>query len=248
MEDNELLRYARHIMLPEVDVAGQQRLLDSHALIIGLGGLGSPSSMYLAASGVGTLTLVDHDIVELSNLQRQIVHDYDQLGEHKVVSAAQRLRALNADTTLNLVDHKLEGKELHKAVAAADVVLDGSDNFKTRFAINDACVATGTPLVSAAVIRTEGQLTVIDPRVNSPCYRCLYPNGEEGDQTCSENGVLAPVAGIFGTIQATEALKLLLGLGECLIGRLLAIDARTMSFRDIRLKKDPACPVCGTRG
>ncbi|MCG6934803.1 MAG: molybdopterin-synthase adenylyltransferase MoeB [Proteobacteria bacterium] len=246
MDDAQLLRYSRQIMLPQFDVAGQQKLLDATVLIIGLGGLGSPAAMYLAAAGVGHLVLVDFDTVELSNLQRQIIHHTDDIGRPKVESARDALRKLNPDVKLTLVDHKLEGMELQQHITAADVVLDGSDNFATRFAVNDACVAAGVPLVSGAAIRMEGQVAVFLNNGDGPCYRCLYREEGELDNRCSENGVLAPLVGIIGAIQATEAIKILAGMGETLHGRLLLLDALHMEWRTLTLKKDPGCSGCGT--
>jgi len=245
MDDTQLLRYSRQIMLPRFDVEGQQKLLESTALIIGLGGLGSASAMYLAAAGIGHLVLVDFDQVELSNLQRQIVHHTDDIDRAKVESARDTLHRLNPDVTCTLLDHRLQGAELHQQVAAADVVVDGSDNFETRFAVNDACVAARTPLVSGAAIRMEGQVTVFLNDGSGPCYRCLYRDEGELDNRCSENGVLAPVVGIIGSIQATEAIKLLAGMGETLHGRLLLLDALHMEWRTLKLKKDPGCTGCG---
>ncbi|HID49870.1 MAG TPA: molybdopterin-synthase adenylyltransferase MoeB [Chromatiales bacterium] len=245
MDDTQLLRYSRQIMLPRFDVEGQQKLLESTALIIGLGGLGSASAMYLAASGIGHLVLVDFDQVELSNLQRQIVHHTDDIDRAKVEPARDTLHRLNPDVTCTLLDHRLQGAELHQQVAAADVVVDGSDNFETRFAVNDACVAARTPLVSGAAIRMEGQVTVFLNDGSGPCYRCLYRDEGELDNRCSENGVLAPVVGIIGSIQATEAIKLLAGMGETLHGRLLLLDALHMEWRTLKLKKDPGCTGCG---
>ncbi|GAB6041306.1 HesA/MoeB/ThiF family protein [Endothiovibrio diazotrophicus] len=246
MNDDQLLRYSRQIMLPRVGVEGQQRLLESTALIVGLGGLGSPAALYLAAAGVGELIVVDFDTVELSNLQRQVLHTTADLGRRKVDSARDALAAINPEVGVEIVSRRLEGEALREVVARADVVLDGSDNFATRFALNEACVATGTPLVSAAVIRMEGQLSVFDPRVGeSPCYRCLYRDeGGEPEEGCVESGVLAPVAGVLGTLQATEALKVLMGVGRTLSGRLLMIDAETMEIRTLKLRRDPRCPVC----
>jgi molybdopterin-synthase adenylyltransferase len=248
MNDNQLLRYSRQIMLAQLDIEGQQRLLQSHALIIGLGGLGSPVAMYLAAAGVGQLTLADFDTVDLSNLQRQIVHSSADIGRAKVDSAADTLRALNPEINISALNQKLDKQALTQAVQQADVVIDASDNFATRFAINHACVTTHTPLVSGAAIRLEGQVTVFPNAgdAHGPCYRCLYDDIPEAETTCSETGVLAPVVGIIGSIQATEAIKLLSGLGTPLIGRLLTLDASSLEFREIRLRRDPHCPVCGT--
>ncbi len=246
MDDSQLLRYSRHILLRRVDVAGQEKLLNARVLIIGLGGLGSPAAMYLAASGVGHLVIVDHDKVELTNLQRQIVHTTESIGQDKAASAARQLKALNPEITVTAINRKLEGTELTEQVRAADVVVDASDNFPTRFLLNAACVREETPLVSGAVVRFEGQVAVFRADLpDSPCYRCLYHETSEPDEPCAEFGVLAPVAGIVGSIQAAETLKLLLGLGETLTGRVLLLDALAMEWREIRLRKDPHCPVCG---
>ena len=242
MEDQQLLRYSRQIMLPDVDVAGQQRLLDSRVLIIGAGGLGSPVAMYLAAAGVGQLVLVDFDEVDLSNLQRQILHGSHDLGRPKVESARDTLAVINPEVNITAINEKLEGEALLAEVVKADVVVDASDNFSTRFAVNDACVTARKPLVSGAAIRMEGQVSVFhNERPESPCYRCLYRDEGELAQTCSENGILAPVVGIIGTIQATEVLKVLLGIGDTLDGRLLLLDALTMEWRSMKLRKDPGC-------
>ena len=245
MDDHQLLRYGRHILLPQIGIEGQERLARSRVLVVGLGGLGSPVAMYLAASGIGRLTLADDDSVELSNLQRQIVHTTASLGEAKVESAQRSLRALNPEIEIATLHERLRGDALERAVADADVVVDGSDNFTTRFALNRACVQHRRPLVSGAVIRTEGQVTVFVPgQPGSPCYRCLYQETDEPGEPCAERGVLAPVAGIIGCLQATETLKILLGMGEALIGRLLVLDALSMQWRSVRLKQDPSCPVC----
>lgn len=240
-------------MLPQFDIAGQQRLLESHVLIIGLGGLGSPVAMYLAAAGIGQLTLVDDDTVDLSNLQRQIAHTNADIGRAKVESAAETLRALNPEINVSTLKQRLSGDELNHTVQHANVVVDASDNFATRFAINQACVDTHTPLVSGAAIRLEGQVSVFPNAKNdnedtlSPCYRCLYEDIPEAETTCSDTGVLSPVVGIIGSIQATETIKLLTGLGTSLAGRLLTLDASTMEFREMRLRRDPACPVCSVK-
>jgi molybdopterin/thiamine biosynthesis adenylyltransferase len=247
MNDQQLLRYSRQIMLPQVDIEGQQRLLDSHALIIGLGGLGSPVAMYLAAAGVGRLTIADFDEVDLSNLQRQIGHGQADVGRSKAESMADTLRELNPEIEIHPHQGRLEGEALYQAVQAANVVIDASDNFPTRFAINQACVEAHTPLVSGAAIRLEGQVTVFRNDAQSPCYRCLYEDGPEPAQTCSENGVLAPLVGIIGSVQATEAIKLLAGFGQPLEGRLLTLDAARMELREIRFRRDPHCPVCNPR-
>ena len=247
MNDEQLLRYSRQIMLPQVDAVGQQRLAKARVLVIGAGGLGSPVAIYLAAAGVGTLAISDHDQVELSNLQRQPLHATPDIGLSKVASASNHLAALNPDCRVIAIDHKLAGDELSEQVDLADVVVDASDNFATRFLVNAACQAGKTPLVAGAAIRFEGQVAVFDPRrVDAPCYRCLYSDQGEEELRCSENGVLAPVVGIIGSIQATETLKLLIDIGEPLTGRLLVMDALTMEWRSMRLRKDPNCPVCGT--
>ena len=245
MNDDQLLRYSRQILLPQLDIVGQQKLLNSHVLIIGLGGLGSPVSMYLAAAGVGHLTLVDDDQVELSNLQRQIVHGQQDIGRSKVASAADTLKEINNEVELELIDERLEGQRLELAVKAADIVVDCSDNFATRFLLNEVTQRCQTPLVSGAAIRMEGQVTVYDSRQpGSACYRCLYEDTGELKQTCSESGVLSPLLGIIGGIQAVETLKCITEIGENLSGRLLILDALTMSWREIKLRQDPNCPVC----
>ena len=244
MNDEQLLRYSRHIMLPQIDMAGQQHLLESTVLIIGMGGLGSPAAMYLAAAGVGHLILVDFDIVELSNLQRQIIHRTKSLGRLKVESARDNLREINPEIRITTINEKLSGSNLREAIAQADVVIDGSDNFATRFAINDACVAEKKPLVSGAAIGFEGQLSVFLNDGSGPCYRCLYKE-EGGDALrCSETGVLAPVVGIIGSMQAIEAMKIVTGAGDTLHGRLLLLDALTMEMRQMKLRKDPGCQTC----
>ncbi len=245
MDDDQLLRYSRQIMLPQIGIEGQQRLQAARVLLIGLGGLGSPVAIYLASAGVGELVLVDFDRVELTNLQRQPLHSSERIGRPKVESAVATLRALNPETRLHPIGHRLEGAELAEQVAAADLVVDASDNFPTRFALNAACAAAGKPLVSGAAIRMEGQVTVFPGAPGGPCYRCLYPESGSVEETCAENGVLAPLVGIIGSIQALEAIKLLTGAGEPLIGRLLLLDAMSMEWRSLRLRPDPACPVCG---
>jgi adenylyltransferase/sulfurtransferase len=243
MDDKQLLRYSRHILLPQIDVRGQEKLLASRVLIIGLGGLGSPVAMYLAASGVGNLVLVDHDRVDLTNLQRQIVHATERVGQDKTTSAAHGLAALNPGVRVTTINQKLEGAALEEQVQQVDAVVDTTDNFASRFAINAACMRAGKPLVSGAVVRFEGQVAVFPP--GGPCYRCLYAEGGGPDEACATLGVLAPAAGIIGSIQAVETLKLLLGIGQTLAGRLLLFDALNMEWREIRLRKDPLCPVCG---
>jgi len=244
MNDDQLLRYSRQIMLPKIDVAGQEKLLASRVLLIGLGGLGAPVSMYLAAAGIGHLILVDFDTVDLTNLQRQIVHSTADIGRAKVDSARDNLLRLNPDIRITNLNKKLNADELREQVAQADVVIEGSDNFASRFAVNEACVKMHTPLVSGAAIRMEGQVSVYLNNGKGPCYRCLYKDEGELDTSCSHNGVLAPVVGIIGSIQATETIKVITGVGKVLDGRLLLLDAMNMDWRSLKLKKDPACPVC----
>ncbi|MCH2340737.1 molybdopterin-synthase adenylyltransferase MoeB [Pseudomonas sp. NPDC047963] len=246
LSDDELLRYSRQILLRQVDIEGQLRLKQSRVLIVGLGGLGSPVALYLAAAGVGELHLADFDRLDLTNLQRQIAHDTASVGMHKVDSAMARLSALNP--LIKLVPHRvaMDVDTLEAAVSAVDLVLDCTDNFAVREAVNAACVAAVKPLVSGAAIRLEGQLSVFDPRVEtSPCYHCLYGHGSEAELTCSEAGVLGPVVGMIGSLQALEAIKLLAGFGEPLIGRLLLVDALSSRFRELKVKRDPSCAVCG---
>ncbi|MYE24208.1 MAG: molybdopterin-synthase adenylyltransferase MoeB [Gammaproteobacteria bacterium] len=247
MNDDALLRYSRQIMLPEIDVAGQEAMLGASAAIIGLGGLGSPVAFYLAACGFGSLTLVDHDVVDASNLQRQIVHTEDAIDSAKVASAAERIARLNPETNVHTIPRKLDDDELRQLASEVDVVLDATDNFQVRYAINDACVAARTPLVSGAAIRMEGQVAVFDPRAeDAPCYRCLYRDGSDEALNCAENGVAAPVVGIIGCIQAMEAMKLVTNAGESLAGYVLYLDALRMEWRKLRLPKDPTCPTCGS--
>lgn len=247
VDDQQLLRYSRQILLPQIDIAGQQRLLDSRVLIVGLGGLGAPVALYLAAAGVGTLVLADHDQVDLTNLQRQIIHQNADIGRAKVDSAGDRLQALNPQVNIRRIQQALADTALQEAVADVDLVLDCSDNFTTRQAVNAACVSLKKPLVSGAAIRLEGQLSVFDPRQpDSPCYQCLYGNGGEEALSCSEAGVIGPLVGLVGSLQALEALKLLAGFGEPLVGRLLLIDALSSRFREMRIRRDPACACCGT--
>ena len=248
LDDAALLRYSRHILLPEIDVAGQERLLAARVVVVGAGGLGAPALLYLASAGIGQLTLVDDDTVELTNLQRQIIHDMTTLGQHKVASAATRLAAINPDVQLRLLPERLQGDRLAAEVAAHDLVLDCSDNFATRHAINRACVAAGVPLVSGAAVRFSGQLAVYDTRdAASPCYHCLFPEeGEASDGPCATFGVLAPLVGVIGSLQAVEAIKLLAGLRPTL-GQLTLYDALDGSFRQLRVPRDLDCPVCASR-
>lgn len=249
LSDDQLSRYSRHLLLPEIDLAGQTRLTQSKALIIGAGGLGSPAAMYLASSGVGNITIFDHDNVDLGNLQRQIAFHTQDIGAPKAERLRRRLLALNPEIEVTALCQRAEGNALAKAVASADVVIDACDNFDTRFAISQASLAGGTPLISGAAIRFQGQVTVFDPRQQeSPCYHCLYREEESLPQdTCRDRGVFAPLVGIIGSIQAAEALKILLGSGQPLVGRLLRLDATTMTPRISKLTKDPSCPACGQR-
>ena len=245
MNDEQLQRYSRQILLSQVDVAGQQKLLDARVLIIGLGGLGSPLAMYLAAAGVGHLVITDNDTVDLSNLQRQIMHRTQDIGRAKTDSARTTLSALNPSVKITAYDHRLTEEELEREVALADAVADASDNFATRFMLNAVCVKTRKPLVSGAAIRMEGQVAVFDHRRDdSPCYRCLYRDVPGEKEGCAQLGVLAPLPGIIGCVQAVEVIKLLLNIGAPLNGRLLLLDALAMEWRTVTLRKDPACPVC----
>ncbi len=248
MNEQQLLRFSRQILLPEMDVAGQRKLMDAAVLIVGMGGLGCPAAMYLAAAGVGHLLIADDDIVELTNLQRQIAHAEKSLGQAKVDSARDRLLSLNPDVAVTTIRQRLQGDSLDAAVAGADLVLDACDNFETRFAINASCVARGKPLISAAAIRMQGQIAAFDPNIAaSPCYHCLYPQLGELDASCASNGVMAPLVGIIGSVQAMEAIKMLAGIGQTLIGRLLLLDAAGMQWRDLKLPRDPDCETCSFR-
>jgi molybdopterin/thiamine biosynthesis adenylyltransferase len=250
MNDDQLLRYSRHILLPQLGIEGQEKFRRSHALVVGAGGLGSPVALYLAAAGVGTLTICDGDAVDLTNLQRQIVHRTDAIGVPKAESARQTLAAVNPEVKVNALAERVAGARLGQLVAASDVVLDCTDNFATRHAINRACVAHRKPLVSGAGVQFDGQVAVFDLRdAQSPCYHCLFPeHGDNEDMRCAVMGVFAPLVGIIGATQAAEALKLVAGIGESLNGRLLLLDALAMEWRTVRLKRDPACAVCGGCG
>jgi len=246
MDDAQLLRYSRQIMLPELDVAGQERLLGSRVLLVGLGGLGSPLALYLTAAGIGHLTLVDDDRVDASNLQRQILHGEADIDRAKTASAADRLRALNPAIKLRLLEDRLEGERLDEAVASVDLVVDGTDNLATRYALNRACLQHRRPWVCAAAIRFEAQITCFDPRLEtSPCYRCLWPDAEELEMNCAENGVIAPLVGSIGALQALEAIKLITGIGETLVGRILTFDALGCRWQEFRLRRRDDCADCG---
>ena len=243
MNDEELLRYSRQIMLPDIDVEGQDKICAGRVAVIGLGGLGSPVAMYLATAGVGQLTLVDDDRVEISNLQRQVIHTEQSLESSKVESAESAIKELNGRTETVCIDERLSSTKLEALLDQVDAVVDATDNFSSRYALNAASLSTKTPLVSAAAIRMEGQLTVFDPRRSeSPCYRCLYRDGADEELNCAENGVIAPLVGIMGTMQAMEVLKLLGEFGEPLVGRLIYLDAKRMEFRTLKLQQDPNCP------
>ncbi len=247
MNDEQLLRYSRHILLDEIGIEGQTKIAGAHALIIGAGGLGSPAALYLASAGVGRITLADGDTVDLTNLQRQILHTQERVGQLKALSGQTALAQINPDVSVKPVTERLAGERLEALVAEADVVLDCCDNFTTRHAVNHACVKYRTPLVSGAAIRFSGQLSVFDSRIeNSPCYHCLFPEGDDVEETrCAVMGVFAPLTGIIGTMQAAEALKVISGAGQPAIGRLLLLDGLTMEWRSVKFGKDLKCAVCG---
>ena len=247
MNDDQLLRYSRHILLDDLGVEGQQRLLDSHVLIVGAGGLGSPVAMYLAASGVGHITIADHDVVDLTNLQRQIAHTTERIGMSKVASATQAMQALNPEVRVSALARKLDAAELDTLVPTVQVVVDCCDNFATRQAVNAACVQHRVPLVSGAAIRMDAQLAVYDARdAKSPCYACIFPPDQAPEEVqCATLGVLAPLVGVVGSLQAMEAVKLLTGLGSRLTGRLQMLDGRGLEWNEVRLQRNPSCPVCG---
>ncbi len=245
MEDQELLRYSKHIMLPQVDVEGQQKIMDSTVLIIGMGGLGSPTALYLAASGVGHLVIADFDQVELSNLQRQIIHQTQDIGDDKVNSAKNKLIEINPNIEVTIANELIHTDNLSELIKNVDIVLDGTDNFESRFEINKVCVENKKPLISAAVVRFEGQVSVFKGHEkDQPCYQCLYSEEGEENERCIDNGVMAPVAGLIGTIQALQAIKVILELGNQLCGTLLLVDGLDLSFRKVKIGKDPKCSVC----
>lgn len=248
MNDDQLLRYSRHILLDEIGIEGQERLLAAHALLIGAGGLGSPAALFLASAGVGRITLVDADTVDLTNLQRQIAHTTARIGQPKVASAAEALHAVNPEVRVDAMPLRADAAWLDAHVPTADVVLDCSDNYATRQAVNAACVRHGVPLVAGAAIRFDGQITVVQPASpDAPCYACLFPPDADFEEVrCSTMGVFSPMVGIIGAMQAAEALKLLAGVGTPLAGRLLMLDGLAMEWTSMRARRDPACPVCGT--
>lgn len=249
MTDDQLLRYSRHILLDEVGVEGQQRFLDAHALVVGAGGLGSPVALYLGTAGVGRITLVDHDAVDVTNLQRQIAHNLERVGRPKAESAREAIAAINPDVLVRPLVLRADAQALDELVPQADVVIDCCDNFATRQAINRACFAHGKPLVSGAAIRFDAQVSVFDPRrADCPCYACVFPPDQELEEArCATMGVFAPLVGIIGAMQASEALRLLAGVGTSLAGRLQMLDGRSMEWTEMRLRRDPACRVCATR-
>jgi len=249
MNDEQLLRYSRHILLNEIGVEGQERIADAHALVIGAGGLGSPVALYLGSAGVGHITLVDNDTVDLTNLQRQIAHTVQRVGQPKVRSASAAVAAINPQVQVHAIEQRADAKLLASLVAQADVVLDCSDNFATRQAVNAACVEHKKPLVSGAAIQFDGQISVYDPRdALAPCYACVFPPDVTFEETrCATMGVFAPLVGIIGTMQAAEALKLLAQVGRSLAGRLLMLDARAMEWTEVSLPRNAKCPVCGDR-
>lgn len=249
MNDNQLLRYSRHILLDEIGIEGQEKLLAAHALVIGAGGLGSPAAYYLASAGIGRITLVDNDTVDLTNLQRQILHTTDRVGQAKVQSGRQTLAQINPEIEIVALTERAEGVRLDELVSQATVVLDCSDNFATRHAVNQSCVTHRVPLVSGAAIKFDGQISVFDSRAaDAPCYACLFPPDQQFEEVlCSTMGVFAPLVGIIGTMQAAEALKLAAGIGETLAGRLLLLDARSMEWTSIKVARNTACAVCGHR-
>ena len=247
MEDQELLRYSKQIMLPQVDVEGQQKIMDATVLIVGMGGLGSPTALYLAAAGVGHLIIADFDQVELSNLQRQIIHQTKDIGDDKVNSAKNKLTELNPNIKITIANELIHTGNLPDLIKGVDIVLDGTDNFESRFEINQICVEHQKPLVSAAVVRFEGQVSVFKGfEKDQPSYQCLYSVQGEDNESCIDNGVLAPVAGLVGTIQALQAIKVILQLGDQLSGSLLIIDALDLSFRKVKISKDLKCSICNS--
>jgi molybdopterin/thiamine biosynthesis adenylyltransferase len=249
MNDNQLLRYSRHILLDEIGIEGQQKLLDAHAVVIGAGGLGSPAALYLASGGVGHITLVDDDEVDLTNLQRQVMHTTARIGKPKALSGKEALLAINPDIEVTALCERASGERLRELVRSATVVVDCCDNFATRHAVNRACFEAGVPLVSGAVIRFDGQLSVYDPRTrDSPCYACLFPeDGRFEDAACSTMGVFAPLVGVVGAMQAAEAMKLIAGAGQSLAGRLLLLDGRSMEWTSIAIARNENCQVCSGR-
>ena len=247
LTDQQLLRYSRQIMLPQIDVAGQQKLINASILVLGAGGLGCPALCYLVTAGIGNIVIVDHDKVDMSNMQRQILYTAQDVNRPKATVACEKLKQYSSGSTITPVTDILSDRELRERVDSADLVIDGTDNFASRYQHNRVCVEHKTPLVSGAVIRFEGQVSVFDSREkDAPCYQCLYPNAQDEQLNCSENGVLGPVAGMVGTMMATEAIKLILQIGESLVGKLMLLDALHMEWRSVKLRKDVACPTCSS--
>lgn len=247
MNDDQLLRYSRHILLPEIDVDGQEKLLNAHVLVVGMGGLGSPIGLYLASAGIGELTICDDDFVDISNLQRQIVHHTSDVGSAKVASAEAKLTRINPDIKINSKQSRLSAEELHELVGSVDLVVDATDNFATRVAINRACIQSKTPAVYGAAVRLEGQIFVYDPsEANNPCYECLHQHIDDGAMNCAENGVAGPVVGIVGTMQAMEAIRLLCGIGSSTAGIFQNFDARDMKWLQFKVLKRDNCAACST--
>ena len=244
LTDNQLLKYSRQIMLPQIDIVGQEKLNQAHVVIVGLGGLGSPAAMYLATAGIGKLTLIDGDQVDQSNLQRQIIHNKNSIGKNKVTSAKETINALNSDCSVSTIDKRLNEEEFEHLLSDVNALVDCCDNFETRFLLNRVCFKTKTPLVSGSAIRWEGQLTTFTMQENTPCYQCLYDDNSSTDQTCAQNGVVGPVVGIIGSMQALEAIKVITGAGELCIGELTLFDGLDMSFHKIKYTKKDECPVC----
>ena len=249
MNDEQLLRYSRHLLLEEIDVAGQEKLLASHILVIGAGGLGSAAAPYLAAAGVGHITLIDHDLVELTNLQRQIMHAESKIGSNKAASGKQFLEQLNSSIRIETIQAKATGPLLDDLLPSVDIVLDCTDNFTTRHLINASCVKHQTPLVSGSALRFDGQISVFDPRDSaSPCYACIFSPDEQFEEvSCSSMGIFSPLVGIIGTMQAAQALQMIIGFGDPLVGRMLLWDARTTQINEIKIARNPECSVCGSQ-
>ena len=247
LSDEQLLQYSRQIMLPQIDVAGQQKLMNASILVLGAGGLGCPALCYLVTAGIGNIVIVDHDKVDISNMQRQILYTTQDIGQLKATVACEKLKQFTTGSTITPVTTILNEQELHEHINSADLVIDGTDNFASRYRHNKVCVASKTPLVSGAVIRFEGQVSIFDSRVKgAPCYQCLYPHAHDEQLNCSENGVLGPVAGMVGAMMATEAIKLILEIGESLVGKLMLLDALNMEWRSVKLRQDAACPTCSS--
>ena len=244
LSDNQLIKYSRQIMLPQIDIAGQEKLNEAHAVIVGLGGLGSPVAMYLATSGIRKLTLIDDDQVDVSNLQRQVIHNENSIGKKKVTSAKESIEALNSDCIVNIIDWRLNEQEFEDRLAEVNVLVDCCDNFETRFLLNRVCFKTKTPLVSGSAIRWEGQLTTFIMKESTPCYQCLYDDNSATDQNCSQNGIVGPVVGIIGSMQALETIKVITGAGTLSVGELTLFDGLDMSFNKINYSKKDDCPVC----